>query len=91
MSDAVTLRHVMRSADAAEIDRGRTLHYEMLPLFRALFLETNPIPIKTAAALIGLCSDEMRLPLAPLSGENLAHMEEVLETMPQLLPTPEEA
>lgn len=88
MSDLVT---ALRSADAAEIDRGRALHYELLPLFRALFLETNPIPIKTAAALIGLCSDEMRLPLAPLSGENLAKMEEVLETMPQLLPTPEEA
>ncbi|CAN5250370.1 4-hydroxy-tetrahydrodipicolinate synthase [soil metagenome] len=88
MSDLVT---ALRSADAAEIDRGRALHYELLPLFRALFLETNPIPIKTAAALIGLCSDEMRLPLAPLSGENLAKMEEVLETMPQLLPTPEGA
>jgi 4-hydroxy-tetrahydrodipicolinate synthase len=88
MSDLV---NALRSADAAEIDRGRALHYELLPLFRALFLETNPIPIKTAAALIGLCSDEMRLPLAPLSGGNLAHMEEVLETMPQLLPTPEEA
>ena len=88
MSDMV---NALRSADASEIDRGRALHYELLPLFRALFLETNPIPIKTAASLIGLCSDEMRLPLAPLSGENLARMEEVLETMPQLLPTPEEA
>jgi 4-hydroxy-tetrahydrodipicolinate synthase len=88
MSDLVT---ALRSADATEIDRGRALHYEMLPLFRALFLETNPIPIKTAAALIGLCSDEMRLPLAPLSGENLAHLEEVLQTVPQLIPAPEEA
>lgn len=88
MSDLVT---ALRSHDAAEIDRGRALHYELLPLFRALFLETNPIPVKSAASLIGLCSDEMRLPLAPLSGENLAKMEEVLETMPQLLPTPEEA
>ncbi|WP_047864798.1 4-hydroxy-tetrahydrodipicolinate synthase [Rubrobacter aplysinae] len=88
MSDLVT---ALRSPDATEVDRGRALHYEMLPLFRALFLETNPIPVKTAAALIGLCSDEMRLPLAPLSGKNLAYMEEMLETMPQLLPAPEEA
>lgn len=88
MSDLV---NALRSADAAEVDRGRALHYELLPLFRALFLETNPIPVKTAASLIGLCSDEMRLPLAPLSGENLAKMEEVLQTMPQLLPTPEGA
>lgn len=88
MSDLV---NALRSADAAEIDRGRALHYELLPLFRALFLETNPIPVKTAASLIGLCSDEMRLPLASLSGENLAKMEEVLETMPHLLPVPEGA
>jgi len=88
MSDLV---NALRSADAAERDRGRELHYELLPLFRALFLETNPIPVKSAAALVGLCSDEMRLPLAPLSGENLARMEEVLETMPQLLPAPEGA
>jgi 4-hydroxy-tetrahydrodipicolinate synthase len=88
MSDLV---NALSSADAAEIDRGRALHYELLSLFRALFLETNPIPVKTAASLIGLCSDEMRLPLAPLSGENLAKMEEVLETMPHLLPVPEGA
>ncbi|MFX6483878.1 dihydrodipicolinate synthase family protein, partial [Acinetobacter baumannii] len=36
--------------------RGRELHYELLPLFRALFIETNPIPVKTAASLLGLCS-----------------------------------
>lgn len=88
MSDLVT---ALRSADASEIDRGRALHYELLPLFRALFLETNPIPVKTAASLIGLCSDEMRLPLEPLSGENLARMQETLESMPHLLPAPEQA
>ncbi len=31
-------------------ERGRELHYELLPLFRALFVETNPIPVKTAAS-----------------------------------------
>jgi 4-hydroxy-tetrahydrodipicolinate synthase len=52
-------------------ERGRELHYQLLPLFRALFIETNPIPVKTAASLLGLCSDEMRLPLVPMEGENL--------------------
>src|SRR5215217_7344489 len=42
-------------------ERGRELQYELLPLFRALFVETNPIPVKTAASILGLCSDEMRL------------------------------
>jgi len=71
-------------------DRGRELHYELLPLFRALFVETNPIPVKTAASLLGLCSDEMRLPLVPMEGENLGHLQETLEHSAHLLPTPEE-
>lgn len=70
--------------------RGRELHYQLLPLFKALFVETNPIPVKTAASLIGLCSDEMRLPLLPMSGERLRGLEEALERHGHLLPTPEE-
>ncbi len=73
-----------------EWERGRELHYDLLPLFRALFLETNPIPVKAAAALLGLCSDEMRLPMVPLADENLNVLREVMETVPHLLPTPEE-
>jgi 4-hydroxy-tetrahydrodipicolinate synthase len=71
-------------------DRGRELHYELLPLFKALFVETNPIPVKTAASLLGLCSDEMRLPLVPMEGENLRALQETLERAAHLLPTPEE-
>jgi 4-hydroxy-tetrahydrodipicolinate synthase len=71
-------------------ERGRELHYELLPLFRALFVETNPIPVKTAASLLGLCSDEMRLPMIPLSGENLRTLQRVMEETSHLLPTPEE-
>jgi 4-hydroxy-tetrahydrodipicolinate synthase len=71
-------------------ERGRELHYELLPLFRALFIETNPIPVKTAASLLGLCSDEMRLPLIPMSGENLRRLQETMDRSAHLLPTPEE-
>lgn len=71
-------------------ERARELHYELLPLFRALFVETNPIPVKTAASLIGLCSDEMRLPLIPMEGENLELLQETLDASNHLLPTPEE-
>ncbi len=71
-------------------ERARELHYELLPLFRALFIETNPIPVKTAASLLGLCSDEMRLPLIPMEGENLTILQETLDAVNHLLPTPEE-
>ncbi|BBL80385.1 4-hydroxy-tetrahydrodipicolinate synthase [Rubrobacter xylanophilus] len=73
-----------------DYERGRELHYELLPLFRVLFIETNPIPVKTAASLLGLCSDEMRLPMQPMSGENLHKLQEVMERKGHLLPTPEE-
>ena len=71
-------------------ERARELHYELLPLFRALFVETNPIPVKTAASLLGFCSDEMRLPLIPMEGENLDLLQETLAASNHLLPTPEE-
>ena len=70
--------------------RGRELHYELLPLVRALFIETNPIPVKTAASILGLCSDEMRLPMIPMEGENLEELRRTMEQTNHLLPTPEE-
>lgn len=48
---------------------AHALHYRLLPLMRALFLETNPIPVKAAVAMLGLCEDELRLPLVTLSAE----------------------
>src|ERR687893_936330 len=81
---------MVRDLLEGEWERGRELHYELLPLFRALFVETNPIPVKTAASLLGLCSDEMRLPLIPMSGENLRRLQETLDSCAHLLPTPEE-
>jgi 4-hydroxy-tetrahydrodipicolinate synthase len=75
---------------SGDFERGRELHYQLLPLFRALFVETNPIPVKAAASLLGLCSDELRLPLVPMSGKNLRMLEEVMEESANLLPTPEE-
>jgi 4-hydroxy-tetrahydrodipicolinate synthase len=81
---------MVRALLEGEWERGRELHYELLPLFRALFFETNPIPVKTAASLLGLCSDEMRLPLIPMSGENLRRLQETMDRSAHLLPTPEE-
>jgi len=81
---------MVNSLFSGDFERGRELHYELLPLFRALFVETNPIPVKTAASLLGLCSDEMRLPLVPMKGENLRVLQETLDRSTHLLPTPEE-
>ena len=55
------------AALSGDIARARELHYKMLPLVRALFLETNPIPVKYAASLMGKCTAEMRMPLTTMS------------------------
>lgn len=49
---------------------ARKLHLALAPLIRAVFLETNPIPIKKAVELIGLPAGHLRLPLAPISEDN---------------------
>ncbi len=47
--------------------RSLEIHREMFPVMRALFLETNPIPVKAAMAYLGLCRNELRLPLVPMT------------------------
>ena len=47
--------------------RAREIHFRLLPLMRALFVETNPIPLKQALAYMGKCSAELRMPLTPIS------------------------
>jgi 4-hydroxy-tetrahydrodipicolinate synthase len=48
-------------------DEARRVHYQALPVMRACFLETNPIPAKAALAMMGRCADELRLPLLPMT------------------------
>jgi len=63
------------------IGKAREEHYRLLPLFEALFIETNPIPIKAAMALSGLIKETYRLPMCPLSAENRARLVQVLEKL----------
>ncbi|TRZ89125.1 MAG: 4-hydroxy-tetrahydrodipicolinate synthase [Methanosarcinales archaeon] len=53
-----------------EQEKARELHLTLAPLIRAMFLETNPIPVKKAVELIGLPAGNLRLPLAPISTDN---------------------
>lgn len=53
-----------------EQEKARELHLALAPLIRAMFLETNPIPVKKAVELIGLPAGNLRLPLAPISTDN---------------------
>ena len=63
---------------SGNLDAARKLHYELSPLVKAMFLETNPIPVKTAQKYIGLAGGPMRLPLAPMAPEKEKILAEVL-------------
>jgi 4-hydroxy-tetrahydrodipicolinate synthase len=62
-----------------DIKKAQELHYKLLPLIKALFIETNPIPVKTAMELVGMIEPELRLPLCHMSEENLAKLAEALK------------
>jgi 4-hydroxy-tetrahydrodipicolinate synthase len=65
-SPMAELTHAFQAGD---LDRARTLQLTLLPIIQALFLQVNPIPIKTAMALAGLDSGALRLPLCPMDQE----------------------
>jgi 4-hydroxy-tetrahydrodipicolinate synthase len=56
---------MIRAALDDDFAEARRLHYRLLPLMRANFIETNPVPVKTALAMMGLCRDTLRAPLGP--------------------------
>jgi 4-hydroxy-tetrahydrodipicolinate synthase len=49
-----------------------------MPLIRGLFIETNPIPTKTALSLMGKCSADLRLPLTPMAEGNLKRLRQAM-------------
>ena len=60
-------------------EKARAFHYKLAPLFTSLFLETNPIPVKAALAMMGKISEELRLPLTPLSKESRPKLQNALQ------------
>ena len=64
---------------AGDLKTAKALHYDMSPLYRAAFIETNPVPAKTALALMGRFPFETRLPMVPLLPDNKAKLEAVLQ------------
>jgi 4-hydroxy-tetrahydrodipicolinate synthase len=59
-------------------DRARAVHYKLEPLNTAMFIETNPIPVKTALAMMGKIYEEFRLPLCEMSPANKDKLRKVL-------------
>jgi len=61
-----------------DIEGARTLHYELYQMSKILFIETNPIPVKAALAMMGKIQEEYRLPLCRMGDENRARLEKIM-------------
>lgn len=63
---------------AGDLEKARQLHLRTLKINNAMFVESNPVPVKTALGLMGKCSDEVRLPLCPMSDGNRATLTAIM-------------
>jgi len=67
--------------EKGDIKKAEALHYKMLPLVKAMFIETNPIPVKAALAAMGLVEEVYRLPLCPMSPELKSRLAQTLKNL----------
>ncbi|RKY42439.1 MAG: 4-hydroxy-tetrahydrodipicolinate synthase [Candidatus Makaraimicrobium thalassicum] len=70
---------LVRACLDGEAEESRRIHYEIMDLCRAMFIETNPIPVKTALGMMGMVNEEWRLPLCEMGRENKAKLKQVLK------------
>ena len=64
---------------AGNLEKARQIHLNTLKISNAMFIESNPIPVKTALGLMGKCSDEVRLPLCPMGEANKAKLAAIMK------------
>ena len=70
---------VIDAFNSEDLKKAQLAHYKLLPLIKAMFIETNPIPIKIAMGLLGLCSPELRLPLCDMAEGNLEKLKSAMQ------------
>ena len=73
--------HFVKAALAGDYDSAREMHYSLLPLFKAIFIETNPIPVKAALGMMGMLTEGYRLPMCPLAEQNREALKKVLQEL----------
>ncbi len=77
--------HIMQEMYQAfrngNVERARELHYRLMPLYDALFIDTNPVPVKRAMELMGLAAGKPRLPLVELNEEKTEKLKAVLKKL----------
>ncbi|NKE70526.1 4-hydroxy-tetrahydrodipicolinate synthase [Candidatus Manganitrophus noduliformans] len=73
------MAQMIEAAERGDYGRAKKLHDQLYPLHQVMFVETNPIPVKAALALMGKCADEVRLPLWRMSDENFKKLKAALK------------
>jgi 4-hydroxy-tetrahydrodipicolinate synthase len=66
------MREMWDAAQSGDLDRARQIDAEITPVYEATSVTTNPIPLKAALEMLGLCADRLRLPLVPADAEQRA-------------------
>jgi 4-hydroxy-tetrahydrodipicolinate synthase len=72
---------LVNAATRRDYEEARKIHYELYSLFKDLFLEPNPVPVKYALAKQGLMQADVRLPLCELSAGSIAKLETTLRAL----------
>jgi 4-hydroxy-tetrahydrodipicolinate synthase len=73
------MRAMVDAALEGDLAKARELHYRLLPLMNANFMESNPIPVKAALAMMGMIEESYRLPLVPMSSANRDKFRKIVE------------
>ncbi|MDY6764993.1 MAG: 4-hydroxy-tetrahydrodipicolinate synthase [Halobacteria archaeon] len=74
------MNEIVQAALDGDYEKAREVHQELLPVMDAMFLETNPIPVKKSMEIMGYCDSRLRLPLDDMSDENLEKLRRVLQS-----------
>ena len=73
------ITRMVNAFTAGNADAALRLHQKYYPMFKDLFIETNPVPTKAALAMLGRCAEEYRLPLCKMSAANRAQLARTLK------------
>ena len=74
-------RRMVNLIAAGDITEARKIHYRLIPITNALFMESNPAPAKAALDIMGICSPHTRLPLLPATDSCRAVLREELSKL----------
>lgn len=76
------MKQLVDLCNAGAFDQARAMHRKLYKFFKAMFVETNPIPVKAGMAIRGLIDEEYRLPLCPPSDKNREFLRQILADVP---------